>query len=114
MMTTQSIAGKYFINLIPLLTGGGQISRGKILGPVSHELSTFYLCEIYPPDESVLAIRAQTIFSIEQLSGIHLYDDKALWLAEWQQIIVRVRTAPAPARKRRTATTSSTNEETVE
>lgn len=82
---SQSIAGKYFINSIAAGMGMQALIKGRVVGPIS-ELLPLYLCDVYPVDDTQIAVTAQTILSAEQLIGVYFYDDKPLFDAAWVQM----------------------------
>lgn len=82
----QSLIGYYFIVTLPLF-GMKSMLRGKIRGPLVHELSNLFLCDIYPSDTESLDIQSTMVLTIEQLVGAHLQTDKALWEIEWARML---------------------------
>lgn len=89
LISPKSLAGKYFINAIHL-SQGAAVLHGKILGPVSTELAPYFLCEIYPTDDESIAVTAQTILTLDNLVGVYLYDERAIFEAEWQEVSRRI------------------------
>lgn len=96
IVTPQSICNRYFI----LPVGAGMVMHGQILGPIGHEYSTHYLCDIYPSDLSGqdIKVTSQTIFELNQLAGaIQLFDDEAIFSECWRTVCVMVKKAQRAA-----------------
>lgn len=81
----KTIAGKFFINHLHAKNGAGILMRGRVVGPVANELSPFYLCEIFPPNDAEIAITTETIMQLEQLVGVYFYETREQQQAAWTQ-----------------------------
>lgn len=92
MTLYHSLTGKYFIMgaLVPHVSS--LLTHGRILGPVGSELSTFYLCELYPYNSKQLSVTNQIVYPLEALAkgDVYLYDDRAIFEIEWGEVVRRI------------------------
>ncbi len=80
-----TLGGKYFINQLGAQQGT-ILMRGKIIGPIAGDFSPYYLCDLYPGNDAQIGITSQTILSLDQLSGVYLYEDKETQDAAWAEL----------------------------
>ncbi len=85
MDIAKGLGGKFFINHLQFQQGG-MLMRGKIIGPVGTELSPYYLCDLYPANDNEIGITSQTLLSLDQLTGVYFYPDKATQDVAWDEI----------------------------
>ncbi len=79
------LGGKFFINQLQNQQGT-ILMRGRILGPVAGDFSPYYLCDLFPGNDNQIGITSQTILSLDQLSGVYLYEDKPTQDAAWLEL----------------------------
>lgn len=85
MDVVKGLGGKYFINQLQSREGV-MLMRGRILGPVASEHSPYYLCDVYPADDREIGVSSQTLVSLDQLTGVTFYADKATQDAAWDEL----------------------------
>lgn len=85
MDLVKGLGGKFFINQIQS-PQGTMLMRGKIIGPVGMELSPYYLCDVFPANDAEIGVTSQTLLSLDQLTGVSLYADKATQDAAWDEL----------------------------
>lgn len=104
-LTTRSpLPGKYFISSVQSPSGAGVI-RGRVIALVQ-DFMPFYLCELLPCDDDVIAVTTETVLALEQLVGVYLFSDRALFDAAWRQTKAQMeeqRQAQRQAQDRRAA-----------